>query len=100
MLGTRRSNTKRHYELKARLEMRENCGEFISMQEKNGGGGGQMMEHSGTALPTCYRIFYYYGDFSVASSFAQTVKIERRERDRAEGEQVTSSQEGETVSRE
>lgn len=46
------------------------------------------MEHSSTALPTCYRIFYYYGDFSVAPSFAQTVK-----RDRREGEKVTLSQE-------
>ncbi len=48
------------------------------------GGRGQVMEHSGTALPTCYRIFYYYGDFSVAPSFAQTVKerekIEQKER--------------------
>lgn len=40
---------------------------------------GQMMEHSGTAPPTCYRIFYYYGDFSMALSFAQTVKREHRE---------------------
>lgn len=44
---------------------------------------GVVMEHRGTALPTCYRIFYYYGDFSVAPSFAQTVKerrIEQKER--------------------
>lgn len=45
---------------------------------------GGLMEHSGTALPTCYWIFYYNGDFSVATSFAQTVK----KRDRAEGEKV------------
>lgn len=32
------------------------------------------MEHSGTALPTCYRILYYYGDFSVALAFVQTVR--------------------------
>lgn len=45
------------------------------------------MEYSGTALPTCYRIFYYYGDFPLAPSFAQTVvkkkekkEIEQKER--------------------
>lgn len=32
--------------------------------------GGQVMEYSETALPTCYRILYYYGDFSLAPSFA------------------------------
>lgn len=49
-------------------------------KKKRGVGRGQVMEHSGTALPTCYRIFYYYGDFSVAPSFAQTVKKrEKRE---------------------
>lgn len=53
--------------------------------QKIGVGGDQMMEHSGTALPTCYRIFYYYGDFSVTLSFAKTLKRESRERDRAEG---------------
>lgn len=53
--------------------------------EKIGVGGDQMMEHSGTALPTCYWIFYYYGDFSVALSFAKNGKkreqreIEQRE---------------------
>lgn len=45
-----------------------------------GVGGDQMMEHSGTALPTCYRIFYYYGDFSVTLSFAKTLKRESREK--------------------
>lgn len=63
-------------------------------EKEKRGGRGQVMEHSGTALPTCNRIFYYYGDFSVAPSFAQTVKKEREERDRAEGENVISSQEG------
>lgn len=53
--------------------------------EKIGVGGDQMMEHSGTALPTCYWIFYYYGDFSVALSFAKNGKKQRAERDRAEG---------------
>lgn len=38
------------------------------------------MEHSRTALPTCYRILYYYGDFPVALSFAEK---ESGERDRA-----------------
>lgn len=41
------------------------------------------MEHSGTALPTCDRILYYYGDFSVALAFVQTVR-ERGERNRVE----------------
>lgn len=40
------------------------------------------MEHSRTALPTCYRILYYYGDFPVALGFAQTVR-ESGERERA-----------------
>lgn len=64
-------------------------------REKGWVGRSQMMEHSRTALPTCYRIFYYYGDFSVAPSFARTVvkKREERERDRAEGEKFTPSQE-------
>lgn len=45
--------------------------EFINMHEKiKLGGRGQVMEYSETALPTCYRIFYNYGDFSVAPSFA------------------------------
>lgn len=43
------------------------------------------MEYSETALPTCYWVLYYYGDFSVAPSFVQTVegrdkRIEQKER--------------------
>lgn len=41
------------------------------------------MEYSKPALPTCYRILYYYGDFAVAPSFAYTVK-ERDEIDQKE----------------
>lgn len=40
---------------------------------------GVMMEHSWTARPTCDRVLYYYGDFSVALCFAPTVKTEQRE---------------------
>lgn len=71
---------------------------FCHHAEKNkmGGGRDRVMEYSQTALPTCYRILYYYGDFSRAPSFAQTVS-EREEKDRAEGEKVNSGQEGETV---
>lgn len=51
------------------------------------------MEYRRTALPTCYRIFYYYGDFPVAPSFAQTLEKEKEERDR----ERYPNQEGKTV---
>lgn len=72
--------------------------------EKNKGRGGGMggvkkeMEHSETALPTCNWIFYYYGDFSVAPSFAQNSR-KRHERNKADREKVTKSPEEETVSK-
>lgn len=43
-----------------------------------GGGKRSKMEHSRTALPTCYRILYYYGDFPVALGFTQTVREQRK----------------------
>lgn len=66
-------------------------------RKKRKRGRDQMMEHSETAPPTCYRIFYYYGDFSVAPSFCTNSKAERIERNRAEGQKFNSSLEEKTV---
>lgn len=44
-------------------------------------GGVKWWKYSRTALPTCYRILYYYGDFPVAPSFAHKRKgIEQTEK--------------------
>lgn len=51
---------------------------FVRMQGKTQRWGFKM-EHSWTARPTCDRILYNYGDFSVALCFAPTVKTEQRE---------------------
>lgn len=51
---------------------------FVCMQGKTQRWGFKM-EHSWTAQPTCDRILYYYGDFSVALCFAPTVKTEQKE---------------------
>lgn len=54
---------------------------FVRMQGKTQRWGFKM-EHSWTARPTCDRILYYYGDFSVALCIAPTVKTEQREIER------------------
>lgn len=64
---------------KKTMSWRWNCkwgggdGTFFRMQGK-AERWGVMMQHSWTARPTCDRILYYYGDFSVALCFAPTVK--------------------------
>lgn len=61
----------------------ERVHQHAEVKGKGSGEGGIMMEHSGTALPTCHRIFYYYGDFSMAPSFEHNREkrdIEQKER--------------------
>lgn len=50
------------------------------------------MEHSRTALPTCYGVLYYNGDFPVAPSFTQRNRAKEREREKGgKGERLPQS---------
>lgn len=55
---------------------------FVFFFKRGGEMRSHVMEYSETAPPTCYRVLYYYGDFSVAPSFVQTV--EGRDKTRTE----------------
>lgn len=56
-----------------------------------------VMEYSETALPTCYRVLYYYGDFSVAPSFVQTVEGRDKTRTEQKKRWLIQAKKGETV---
>lgn len=70
-----------------------------SKVNRNKAGRAQVIEYSETALPTCYWIFYYYGDFSVAPSFAHTVnEREKRETEREQKEsRLSQAKKGVTI---